>query len=235
MCRRRILLSYFNERYDHDCGNCDVCNNPPQHIDGTIPVQMALSAILRTGERVGLTTAIDILRGSRKADIVAAGWDRLKTYGVGHDLSFGTWNAYMLQMLQMGIIDVAYGENNHLKVTDYGRDILFGKKQVQLSAATFHNKKAEQPAPHDAAALPASNAAIDELLRELKATRYALAKAMHLPPYMIFSDKVLQVIAQEQPTTKVQFGTLYGIGEKKCESYWRQFTQVVINWKSRQQ
>lgn len=233
VCRRRILLSYFNERYDHDCGNCDVCNNPPQHIDGTIPVQMALSAILRTGERVGLTTAIDILRGSRKAEIVTAGWDRLKTYGVGHDLSFGTWNAYMLQMLQMGIIDVAYDESNHLKVTDYGRDILFGKKKVQLSVTTFRSKKATQPAPQDLPAMQASDEASDELLRDLKATRYALAKALHVPPYMIFSDKVLHVIAQEQPTTKIQFGTLYGIGEKKCESYWRQFTQVVSKWQAR--
>jgi len=102
VCRRRILLSYFNERYDRDCGNCDVCNNPPERFDGTTIAQMALSAIARTGEQVGLYSVVDILVGWRKADIVQAGYDRLKTFGVGRDLKVVEWNAYMLQMLQWG-------------------------------------------------------------------------------------------------------------------------------------
>lgn len=228
ICRRRILLSYFNERFDHDCHHCDVCNNPPDRIDGTVLVQMALSAIVRTNEQAGLTAVIDILRGSHKAEIIAAGWDRLKTYGVGHDLTFAMWNNYMLQMLQLGIIDVAYHENNHLKVTDYGREVLFGTAKVQLSKFVYKDH-ARQPRKlfNDVHTLEDANQSLFQLLKD---TRMALAKVASIPPYMVFSDKVLHVMAQEKPTTKIQFATLYGVGERKTELYWRPFTQAVSRW-----
>lgn len=228
ICRRRVLLSYFNERYDHDCHHCDVCNDPPERIDGTVLIQMALSAIMRTGEQVGWTTVIDILRGSHKAEIIAAGWDRLKTYGVGHDLTFAMWNNYMLQMLQLGIIDVAYNENNHLKVTEYGREVLFGKTAVQLSKFVYKDyTKQSSKIFSDVQTLDDSEQSLFLLLKD---TRMALAKATSLPPYMVFSDKVLHVMAHEKPTTRIQFSTLYGVGERKAELYWRPFTQVISRW-----
>ena len=113
VCRRRILLSYFNERLECDCGNCDVCKNPPERIDGTVICQMALSAIARVNENEGVTTIIDILRGSQKTDIVAKGYNKLKTYGVGRNLTFAASDSYLLQMLQLGIIDIAYDAGNH--------------------------------------------------------------------------------------------------------------------------
>lgn len=237
VCRRRTLLSYFNERYEHDCGNCDVCLNPPERFDATIVCQMALSAIVRTGGKEGLSTIIDILRGSAKTDIVAKRYNTLRTYGVGRDLSAAAWNAYMLQMLQMGIIDVAYDDYNHLRVTQFGWDILKGaRRQVMLSKFSYTDRRATAAATKEKkprqGQLQDMPPADKELFEQLKATRLAIAKAQKIAPYIVFSDKVLDVIARHRPTTREEFSCLYGIGEKKTEMYWRPFTAAVKDYLS---
>ena len=226
VCRRRMLLSYFNERYDHDCGNCDVCNDPPERFDGTTLCQMALSAMVRTDQNIGFKMLIDILRGSRKSEIIAHGYDKIKTYGVGHDYSNAMWNAYLLQMLQMGLIYIAYEDDEHLKITSYGNEVLYGKRQVMLSRFYYDNY-AKKPVKKAAQSIEFEGDVDMELLEKLKLTRRAIAKAHGIAPYMVFSDKVLMVMAQEKPTTKAQFGTLYGVGEFKTNAYWLQFTAVI--------
>ena len=233
VCRRRILLSYFNERFDHDCNNCDVCNNPPERFDGTRYVQMALSAIMRTGEQASMYTVTDILRGWRKAEIIEKGYDRLKTFGVGRDLQVAEWNAYLLQMLQLGLFEVAYNENNHLKVTDYGKEILFGRQTIQLNRYQRHSfnakqHQAEQPLiPTEADEKKQMDKVLFDRLRDV---RKAIATASHIAPYMVFSDKSLQAMATEKPTNKAEFGLIHGVGEVKCQKYWRPFTAAISEY-----
>ena len=227
VCRRRILLSYFNERFDHDCHNCDVCDNPPERFDGTKLAQMALSAIKRTDEQAGLYTVTDILRGMRKADIVEKGYDRLKTFGVGHDLSNAEWNAYLLQMLQMGLFEVAYDENNHLKITEFGNDVLFGKQTIELNRFKRRAFKPEKVAPVIVEEKQTAKVMDKALFEKLRDVRKALAQANHIAPYMVFSDKSLTAMATEKPTTQAAFGIIYGVGELKCQKYWRPFTAAI--------
>ena len=233
VCRRRILLNYFNERFDHDCHNCDVCDNPPERFDGTRLAQMALSAIKRTDEQASMYTVTDILRGWLKADIIEKGYDKLKTFGVGHDLSSPEWNAYLLQMLQMGLFEVAYNENNHLKITEFGNEVLFGRQTIQLNRFERRDLKrakreAEVPVIADTPT-PAKqmDKALFELLRDV---RKALAQASHIAPYMVFSDKSLQAMATEKPTNQAEFGILYGVGTVKCQKYWRPFTAAIRDY-----
>ncbi|MEG2218413.1 MAG: DNA helicase RecQ [Muribaculaceae bacterium] len=230
VCRRRILLSYFNERYECDCGNCDVCNDPPERIDGTTISQMALSAIIRTNEGIGVNMLIDILRGSHKAEISEKQYDKIKTYGIGRDLSFSAWNAYLLQILQLGLIEVAYNDGNHLKVTEYGRDILKGKIRIELSK--FYYEEKIKAKPKKVREVVEKVDASRQLFNDLKKLRLSIARAEGVPPYIVFSDKVLEIIASALPTTKEEFGNLYGVGEKKVERYWRAFTQEIIRYKS---
>ncbi len=230
VCRRRILLNYFNEPYDHNCNNCDVCKNPPLHIDGTIPAQMLLSAIARTGEEVGMITAIDIVRGQNKGEIISKNYNRLPTFGVGKDISFTTLNGYLLQMLQMGLIDVAYEENKHIKITAMGREVLKGVRKVEFTEVKPYTNK-----PKPQAVLITPDDVIDkQLLQELKQMRTSIARAEGMPPYIIFSDKTLAAIARSKPTNKAEFSVLYGVGEKKTEKYWREFTDVVRKWLNKQ-
>ena len=227
VCRRRILLSYFNERFDHDCHNCDVCDNPPERFDGTKLAQMALSAIKRTDEQAGLYTVTDILRGMRKAEVVEKGYDRLKTFGVGHDLSNAEWNAYLLQMLQMGLFEVAYDENNHLKITEFGNDVLFGKQTIELNRFKRRAFKPEKVAPVIVEEKQTAKVMDKALFEKLRDVRKALAQANHIAPYMVFSDKSLTAMATEKPTTQAAFGIIYGVGELKCQKYWRPFTAAI--------
>ena len=240
VCRRRMLLSYFNERFDHDCHNCDVCDNPPKRFDGTKLAQMALSAIKRTDEQAGMYTVTDILRGWRKADIIEKGFDRLKTFGVGRDYSVAEWNAYLLQMLQMGLFDVAYDENNHLKITDYGNEVLYGRQTIELSRYERRDmdkpkSKPEAVAPivMDEPVRPAKQ--MDKVLFErLRDVRKAIATASHIAPYMVFSDKSLTAMATEKPTTQAEFSIIYGVGDAKCQKYWRPFTAAIREYLGQQ-
>ncbi len=242
VCRRRILLNYFNERFDHDCHNCDVCDNPPDRFDGTTFAQMALSAIKRTDEQASMYTVTDILRGWRKAEIIEKGYDRLKTFGVGRDLTVAEWNAYLLQMLQLGLFDVAYNENNHLKITEFGNEVLYGQRKIELNKFERRDFTSKRQPRHETipdtpdltldTPEPGDNAKqFDKVLFDkLRDLRKALAQASHVPPYVIFSDKSLTAMATEKPTSQAEFGILYGVGEVKCQKYWRPFTAAIRDY-----
>lgn len=235
VCRRRVLLSYFNEATDHDCGNCDVCLDPPERIDGTIIAQKALSAIARTGEQAGITMLIDILRGSARAELISKGFDRIKTYGVGRDMSFAQWSAYLSQMLQLGIIEISYNEANHLKITPYGRQVLAGEVPVRLAKFYYHQPLSSRQAGHTAALKSTSTKnAPAGLLSELKRVRAAIAKIQGIAPYMIFSDKTLTDMARQQPMDQTAFLDIEGIGEKKAALYWRHFSRVIRKYKEKE-
>ena len=132
VCRRRILLNYFGEEATHDCGHCDVCAHPPQTFDGTVLVQKALSAVVRAGEKIHISTCIDILRGTHSPAVVKNHYDALKTFGAGRDHLARDWQDYLLQMLQMGFFEVAYNEHGAMKVTSQGWRVLKGEMPVQL-------------------------------------------------------------------------------------------------------
>ena len=235
VCRRRILLNYFSEQTDHDCGNCDVCENPPRRFDGTRYVQMALSAAIRTEETVRISTIIEIVKGIRSPYIVRHGYEQLKTFGVGKDLTTTDWQDYLLQMLQMGFIEIAYNDGNKVKVTDIGKDVLYGRKNAQLCIVD-HSVKEERKKPKlkleiptiTIPGLPPTTGIEDpKLFEALRALRLTCANEEGFPPYIVFSDKVLHTLASIKPTSLEQFGNISGIGDHKKQKYGNRFVALI--------
>lgn len=236
ICRRRILLNYFGENMEHDCGNCDVCRNPPQRFNGTILVQKALSALARADQQIGKYTLVDILRGSMNQEIIEKGYDKLKTFGAGRDIPARDWNDYLLQMLNLGYIEVAYNEKNHLKITEAGRKVLFGKENALLvvirreetERAPRRKKKQTAPASPLIPFQPQAPAeGEDALFEELRALRKKLADQQAIPAYIVLSDKTLRLLASSKPDSIEAFGQISGIGEFKKERYGKDFVEVI--------
>lgn len=234
ICRRRILLSYFGEIADHDCGNCDVCKNPPERFDGTVIVQKALSAIVRTDQQIGTGVLVDILRGNMSPEVVGKGYQQLKTFAAGRDVPARDWHDYLLQMLQLGYFEIAYNENNHLKITSAGSDVLFGRATARLvvirreeanETKRGRKRKATVPAQELPLGLPnTENKALFEALRKL---RKRLADEEALPAYIVLSDKVLHLLSTSRPTNLEEFGNISGIGEHKKKKYGKEFINLI--------
>ena len=234
ICRRRILLSYFGENTTCDCGNCDVCKNPPERFDGTIIVQKALSAIARSEQQIGTGILVDILRGNMSSEVTERGYHRLKTFGAGREVPARDWHDYLLQMLQLGYFEIAYNENNHLKITQSGTDVLFGRARALLvtirreeavQATRGRKRKATVPTKELPLGLP--NTESGELFEALRTLRKRLADQEALPAYIVLSDKVLHILSASRPTTIEEFGNISGIGEYKKKKYGKEFVELI--------
>ncbi|MBO5181446.1 MAG: DNA helicase RecQ [Paraprevotella sp.] len=242
VCRRRILLNYFGEPADCDCGNCDVCRNPPQRFDGTVLVQKALSALVRTDEQVGMSVLVDVLRGTYSPEVKRMGYDRLKTFGAGREVPGRDWQDYVLQMMQLGYIEIAYDRNNHFQLTDSGRAVLYGRERARLAVVRREEKPVERKKGR--VAEPSLKLAVPSLPRKqvsrpvadddalfdaLKQLRRQLADEQHVPPYIIFSDKVLRALCEVRPRTLEEFGCVSGIGEYKKQKYGARFIRLLAS------
>lgn len=242
VCRRRILLNYFGETSSKDCGHCDVCNNPPRTFDGTVLTQKALSAVVRAGEKIAVGTCIEILRGMQTPAVARNHYNELKTFGVGKDVSVRDWQAYMLQMLQMGFFEVAYNMHNQMKVTPLGWKVLKGEHQVSLVIVENEERAPRQQRvnrPSRGSSIPmvhAERVIFEEemsgvedkkLFEYLRKIRKNLADEQGYPPYIVLSDKSLHELTRMKPTTLQAFGLISGIGEFKIKKYGDTFIKAI--------
>ena len=233
VCRRRILLNYFGEEASCDCGNCDVCDNPPQRFDGTVVTQKALSAIARTNESVRFNTVVEILRGMLSPTVRNHHYNTLKTFGAGRDISARDWQDYLLQMLHMGFIEIAYDHENILKITPLGWEVIRGR-QVQLARPQQDLPVQKKPSKRELhleipLLQPKAQPGVEDraLFEELRTLRKQLADAQGFPAYIVLSDKVLHSLATLKPTTIEAFGMISGIGEFKKNKYGEEFIKVI--------
>lgn len=221
-CRRKILLQYFNETLEEDCGNCDICLHPPDFIDGTIIAQKALSAIKRTNERISTTMLIKILRGSESADVIRRGFHHIKTYGVGAEYTEQQWQHYIAQLLNLHLLEIDYEQFLNLKITPNGWNVLKGIDPVRLTTPPV-----KKQAANSRKKTTATGATNHQLLGALKALRLELARQRNVPAYIVFNDATLQDMVVQQPTNLTELSAVKGIGAAKLEQYGTLFLDCI--------
>ncbi|MGZ2371119.1 DNA helicase RecQ [Ancylomarina sp. YFZ004] len=230
ICRRKILLSYFGEHLEEDCGNCDVCKDPPKQFDGSLIAQKALSAIVRLKENVSAGTVIDVLRGSSRQEIMSKGYNKVKTYGAGRDVSHQDWQQYMLQLLNMGYISVAYDEGNALKLTEQSKEVLFSGRKVNL--VHLASMKSD-PKKVVVKAKPEKQVNREDLFEALRKLRLKISRSSRIAPYLVFSDATLHEMVDEKPTSEFEMKMISGVGERKYQLYGEFFINEILEFEQK--
>lgn len=227
ICRRKMLLSYFGEEFMGKCDNCDICANPPELIDGTEIAQKALSAVARVQGHITIDLLVDVLRGSKKQEILNKGFDKIKTYGAGVDIRAEDWQQFLLQMLALGLMSIAYDREHSLQITEVGREVLLGNKSIDfVSPKTLAARQSDVVAAREAE-LKGEDATLFDALRDL---RTKLAREKDIPPYIVCNDRTLEMIAANKPTNEWAMKSIPGIADKKWQMYGEQFVAVILDY-----
>lgn len=219
-CRRKALLNYFGEFITEDCGNCDICKNPPTYFDGTLIAQKICSAVVRLQEKEALGLVIDVLRGSNNQQVFEKGYQHIKTFGAARDISWRDLQQYIIQLLNQGVLEIWFHQGGRLLLTSQAKQILFEGKQIKL--ATLSKQQAKTKEVKEASAVKTK-----ELFEKLRVLRAVYAKDMGVPAYVIFSDASLKDMEQKKPTTMEGFSKISGVGKAKLEKYAAAFIKII--------
>ncbi len=223
LCRRRVLLGYFGEQLDVDCGNCDICLDPPDLYDATEDARKALSCVFRVGQRFGAGHVIEVLRGAQNQRIGQLGHDRLSTYGIGRDQSKEVWGSLLRQLIHLGYLEQDVGNYSILKLTAAARPLLRGEENLRLARPRVRVAAAKKPARKVATEFQPD----PELFEALRALRKQLAERDHVPPFVVFSDATLAEMASTYPTDESALLEVNGVGRRKLELYGAAFLEII--------
>jgi ATP-dependent DNA helicase RecQ len=223
-CRRRTLLRCFGQDLDADCGNCDICSNPPKVMDATVPAQKLISAAVRTGARFGLNHLVDVLRGRKTEKVASFGHDKLPTFGIGKDVAEGAWKNIARQLVAEGALDVAVENHGELVPTESARALLRNERPFLLREAAFRSAPASRGARAADRTPPPSD---DPVFGALREWRKNVARAQQVPAYVIFHDQTLAEIALRHPTSLDELREVPGVGESKLSRYGAAVLEVL--------
>ncbi len=232
-CRRTVLLDYFGEFGTAACGNCDTCLQPVENWEGTVASQMALSCVYRTGQRFGAAYLTDVLTGQTTDRIQRFGHHRIKTFGVGRDISSQDWRSVFRQLTAAGLLSVNLTEISGFRLTEKSWPVLKGEKTVRFRKDPLPvkaKKKSKKTTKAAVNLLPATDLPLWEKLREL---RLSIAKELAVPPYVVFHDRTLVEMVEQQPITRAALLQLNGVGEKKAEKFGEQFLALLKQVRSK--
>lgn len=231
VCRRQVLLRYFDEELEVPCGNCDTCLHPVEKWEGTIQAQKALSCVFRTGQRFGVQHLVQVLLGQDIPRIREFGHQSVSTFGIGKELSEIEWKSVFRQLVAANQLSVPMEGYGALSLTTQSRPVLKGeasvyfRKDPQSQKTPFQKKRLFDTTPKVRKSFidPAEEA----LWQELRRYRLELAVQQNVPPYVIFHDATLLEMVQHRPETMEELAEVPGVGKNKLKHYGSGFLQIL--------
>lgn len=227
ICRRRVLLGYFGEERLEDCGNCDICRNPPQTYDATEDARKALSCVYRVGQRFGAGHVIEVLRGGRGQRLLDLRHDQLSTYGIGAHLSQGEWSSLLRQLVHLGYLRQDVADYSVLKLTERARPLLRGEEVLPLAKPRTASVKKESAETKGKKDLSCDQA----LFQRLRTLRKTIAEAAGVPPFVVFTDATLVELVRAQPCDHAGLLRIGGIGAHKADRYGKMFLAELADYR----
>ena len=225
-CRRRVLLGYFGEKLEHDCGNCDICLNPPQVVDVTTQARQALSCVFRVGQRFGMGYVIDVLLGSRNQRLLSLGHDRLSTYGIGREESREFWSALLRHLIHYDYLFQDVANYSVLKLTPASKPLLRGEQSLSMARPRPRAEPARKKRPKKIAAMDYDS----DLFEKLRVLRKEIADAANVPPFVVFSDATLAEMSALRPVDKEAMLEINGVGQHKLAKYGDDFINAIMEF-----
>ncbi|MEC4816867.1 MAG: DNA helicase RecQ [Scytonema sp. PMC 1069.18] len=218
-CRRTIQLGYFGERFAGNCGNCDNCRYPKPVQDWTIEAMKFLSCVARCKEKYGMGHIIDVLRGGKTQKILQNRHDKLSTYGIGKDRSVDEWRMLGRSLLHKGLLEQTNDGYSVLKLNALSWEVMRRQRTVSIAVPV-----SQKPAWQDDSK---KGAEVDVLFQKLRSLRKQIADEQLVPPYIVFPDSTLKLMAQLQPQNLSEFSKLSGVGSHKVSQYGEKFLTAI--------
>ncbi|MFC5775112.1 DNA helicase RecQ [Ectobacillus antri] len=210
-CLQGFILQYFGENDPKPCGRCSNCVDERTSVDVTRDAQMVLSCMIRMGERFGKTIISQVLTGSSNKKVLELGFDKLTTYGIMKDRAAKDVADLIDFLTSEQYIGVTSGQYPVLFVSNEGKEVLLGKKQVL---------RKEQ--------MQIVQASTDDTLFEmLRGLRKEIAAEEGVPPFVIFSDQTLRDMVAKLPQTTEEMLGVKGVGQQKQERYGKRFIAII--------
>ncbi len=229
-CRRQRLLAYFGEA-SPPCGHCDNCVNPPELLDMTVPAQKFVSCIYRVQQAsnmsFGAQHIIDVLMGNMTDKVARYGHDQLSTWQIGGELSVAEWRVLLRQLIARHVVWVDSMQRNTLRLGEGARLLLRGELKVSVRKRTAEKRRRKSGTPSSDQLLLNLSDDAKRLFEALRQWRSRMAKELEKPPYVIFKDQTLLIIATERPATEDALRQISGIGEKKLANYGEEVLKIV--------
>lgn len=227
-CRRRALLGYFGETLAEDCGNCDICLNPPERYDASEDARKALSCVYRVGQRFGIGHVIEVLRGAKTQRIFDLRHNQLSTYGIGREQNQDHWSHLLRQLIHCGYLEQDIGNYSVLKLTEAARPLLRGEAELTITKPRIKPGRKKRP-ERKIVGLEYDQ----ELFNQLRVLRKQIADCDGVPPYVVFGDASLAEMAATLPTDSEAFLQINGVGQAKLQRYGSQFIEEIIGFMCR--